>query len=262
MSIVTEPVHLQLARVCREKITRGDFKTEQRFSSERELALEYGVSRATANKVLSQMVAENLLIHKPGIGMFVAPPRSLHASLRQMDSFTDYVRDLGMQPETKVLTFEKVTAAQLPEPVRSGLQMEPSERAYFIERLRLADGEPVILEFRWARATPLPKLEHQDLSGSFYHLLSRKFDVHLSGEEHTIQARTLDAEQATKLQVEVGAPALVVEGPGFGTDDTPLWYQLLIYRGDRYQLENSVRVAPRRSSSVIRLVRENKTTRF
>lgn len=255
MSIVTTPIHHQLAKVYREKIACGHIKFEEKFPSERELAQEHGVSRATANKVLLQMVSENLLIHKSGIGMFVAPPRSLHASLRQMDSFTSYAQALGLKPETRVLAYESVTIEQLPQPVRTGLELKKREKAIYVERLRLVDGEPVILEFRWIRSALVPGLKREELSGSFYNLLSRKWNITLEGEDHTIQARLLDISQAQKLGVASGAAALVVEGVGF-TSQAPLWYQVLFYRGDRYQLESKVQLTPAQNFSVIRLLTE------
>lgn len=254
-TIVTEPVHQQLARVCRSRLVGGEFAAAQRFPSERDLAAEYGVSRDTANKVLAQMVSENLLVHRPGVGMFVAPPRSLQASLRQMESFTDYVRSQGQEPETRVLQFERQSGSQVPAAVRAALRLKPRDEVIFLERLRLANGEPVILEFRWLPGHLLPNLREHELKGSLYALLER-LGFALEGEDHAVQARRLLAPEAQRLGVETGEAALAVEGPGFTANGSPIWYQVLLYRGDKYELHSCVRRHAAQHSNVLRRMPE------
>ena len=251
--IVTEPVYRQLARLCREQIARGEFKPGDRFPSERDLAETYKVSRATANKVISNLVSENLLTFRPGVGSFVAKDRGLHASLRAMESFTEAVRHAGMQPETEVIDFQTLPASALPVAVREGLGLDPTSQAmvHFASRIRRADDDPVILEHRWIRAEILPGIAAADLAGSFYALLEARFGSPPGGERHTISARALSTEEARLLATKRGAPALVVEGPGNDTNGSPIWYQVLYYRGDRYQLRNEVHPRNRASTTVV-----------
>ncbi len=240
--IITEPVHLQLANACREEIAHGVYRPAERFPSERELSHRYGVSRATANKVISNLIAEDVLVLEPGIGTRVAPTRGLHASLRAMESFTDHARAEGFAPETRVLRFERLGVAAVPAPVREALGLEPQAEVFYFERLRIASGEPVILEHRWVRADLAPKLDRQDLAGSLYHYLETHCGIYHSGERHTIYAKDLSAEEAAKFELSPGAATLVVEGPGFIRETEPIWYQILLYRADRYQFTNEVHV--------------------
>ena len=46
------------------------------------------------------------------------------------------------------------------------LQVEPAATLYYIERLRLADGLPVILEKRYVVAQYCPDLTAKDVDGS------------------------------------------------------------------------------------------------
>ena len=78
----------------------------------------------------------------------------------------------------------------------------------------------------------------------------------LVGERQKIGARPLEANEAKKLGVGPGAATLVVEGPGLAEDDRAVWYQVLLYRGDRYHLENSVRLNRRQNSTEIKLTRD------
>jgi GntR family transcriptional regulator len=241
--IVTEPVHQQLAKTCRAEIASGVFRPADRFPSERKLAEKYRVSRSTANKVISNMIAEGMLVLRPGIGTFVAPIRGLHTSLREMESFTDSALSVGKVPETKVICFRKQRGRQLSELVRTALQLELRESAYYFERLRFASGEPVILEYRWIRCDLVPELTPDKLQGSLYHHLENDHQIYLTGERHKIRAKNLSAQEAVKFRLKAGAAVLVVEGTGLTGVALPVWYQILFYRGDRYELENEVHVA-------------------
>lgn len=254
-AIVSEPVYRQLARLCRDRLAGDGIRRGDRFPSERDLARDFGVSRATANKVLSNLVAEGLLEHRPGVGMFVAGNRTLHASLREMESFTGQARALGLEPKTRVLAFKRLGSGDVPGDVAAGMGLAPGEDVIFTERLRLADGVPVILEFRWIRSSVVPGLRRNDMAGSCYALLEGRYGVKLVGERQKIGARNLDSIEARKLGAVAGAAALVVEGPGFSEDDVAIWYQILLYRGDRYHLENAVRLNRRQHSTEIKLTR-------
>jgi len=238
--IVTERVHLQLAKICRGEIARGTYRPDEKFPSEREIAGRFGVSRATANKVISNMIAEGMLVLRRGIGTFVAPIHGLHTSLRQMESFTDSALSVGMVPETKVLCFSKKRSRELSAVLRTSLQLDGRAGVCYFERLRFANGEPVILEHRWVRSDLVPGLSANKLTGSFYHYLEEMHGIYMTGERHRIRAQNLSVREVKKFALNEGVAVLVVEGIGFTEVELPVWYQILYYRGDRYELENEV----------------------
>lgn len=243
-SFASEPVHLRLAGLCREAVAEGRIAPGERFPSERELAERYDVSRATANKVISTLVAEGLLELQKGIGTRVRKNRTLFASLGGMESFTAHARAQGLDPATEVLLFEHVLAGALPDEVREGLGLASGseEAVVYLERLRLADGVPMILEHRWVREKLAPGLKREDVADSFYRVLEERLGLPMTGERHSISAVLLDPAEAKLFRLgRRAAAALLVEGTGFVKGDTPLWYQRLLYRGDRYRLENETR---------------------
>ena len=242
-SFAADPVHLRLAELCRAAILNGDFGDGERFPSERELAQRYDVSRATANKALSTLVAEGLLELRKGIGAFVRPQSTLFASLRGMESFTAHVQEQGMTPGTEVRKFEHLISSAAPPAVQAGLGLDQksAEPLVYLERLRLADGEPMILEQRWIRDSLAPGLKRADVEASFYRVLETSFGLRMTGESHSISAVLLDDESAELFGQTPPAAALRVEGVGYVRDREPLWRQRLLYRGDRYQLHNETR---------------------
>lgn len=237
-SFAQDPIHQQLADLCRQAIEQGDYGPGERFASERELAERFEVSRATANKVISALVTGGLLEVKKGLGTRVINRPTLFASLGGMNSFTEAARAQGHEPSTEVLVFRRLKGRAVPKRVREGLE---TDSVFYLERLRLADGIPMILEYRWVAEALASGLAAADVSDSFYHLLERKFGLMMTGERHTISAVVVDAEQQRLFRSDGPMPALLVEGVGFVKKRTPLWYQRLYYHGEHYELQNETR---------------------
>lgn len=232
--IETRSVHEQLIRLCLEELDAGRRRPGSQFPSERELAAAHGISRATANKVLAKLVSEGWLEMRKGIGCFVAERPTLFSSLRRIESFTDFALEQGHRPSTKVMAFEPRISAG--NEVRAALRVSESERVMFMRRLRLLDGEPVILEERWLPARLYPRLGAGRLAGSFYQLCRERYGLIVQREEAEVRAVAAPAWPG----VQWSAPALRLEGTGFDGDGRPLWHQILHYHGGRFTLSNVV----------------------
>ena len=59
--LVRDPVYKQLNDALRRLIAAGEFTRGTKFLSEREIGQRFSVSRATANKALSTLVAEGVV---------------------------------------------------------------------------------------------------------------------------------------------------------------------------------------------------------
>src|ERR1035437_2311019 len=88
--MVKEPIYQQLNNHLRALITSGEDAAGTQFLTERQICERFGVSRATANKALSNLVSEGLFEFRKGMGTFVRG-RGLDYNLRVLVSFTDQV---------------------------------------------------------------------------------------------------------------------------------------------------------------------------
>ena len=208
------------------------------FLSERQIGDRFGVSRATANKALSNLVAEGVLEFKKGIGTFVRCG-GLDYDLRSLVSFTDKAKAAGKIPSTTVLALKAmpIKAVANIEIARS-LRLHPEDTVYYIERLRLADGIPVILEYRYVVEKFCPNLTEAELTGSLYALWVEKFKLDIIGADQTIRAILIKDEDAKHMQVASGVAGLVVLSVGYLSGGIPLWWERTLYRGDAYEFQN------------------------
>jgi GntR family transcriptional regulator len=233
-----EPIYRQLNGTLRGLIRSGEFAVGGRFLTERQVSERFGVSRATANKALSNLVAEGVLTFRKGVGTFVQG-EVLGYDLRVLVSFTAKARAAGKRPATRVLRFGRSAAAAAPE-ARRALGVEGERELYHMERLRLADGLPVILERRHVVADLCPGLEKRALAGSLYALWTERYGLSIAGADQTIRAVVLRGTDAELLAVRSGTAGLALVSTGcVGTGD-PLWYERTLYRGDAYEFHNRV----------------------
>src|SRR5215471_3922862 len=110
--IVKEPIYQQVNNHLRLLVLSPECPVGSKFLTERQICERFGVSRATANKALSNLVSEGLLEFRKGVGTFVRG-RTLDYNLRALVSFTDKALAAGKQPGTEVLQFDSVTAGDV-----------------------------------------------------------------------------------------------------------------------------------------------------
>lgn len=235
--LVREPVYQQLNQALRAHLSSSEFPIGARFLTERQISERFGVSRATANKALSNLVSEGLLEFHKGVGTFVRG-RKMDYNLRALVSFTDEALAAGKRPATRVLAFERMSCGQAPESVPKALHAGLDDMLFYMERLRLADELPVILEKRYVLAAHCPELNETEASGSLYSVWSRKYGLHLAGVDQTIRAVSVHGADARLLEVREGAAGMLVTSVGYLAVDVPLWFERTLYRGDAYEFRN------------------------
>ena len=235
-ALIKDPIYFQATERLRLLLREGSYALGSQFLTERQVAERFGISRATANKALASLVSEGSLEFRKGVGTFVrftAP--HLDYDLRALVSFTQKAEAAGKSPSTRVLRLEQVAA----DATRAMLLHVPEQTPLWaMDRLRLADSRPVILERRHLLAAPCPNLTEQQVSGSLYALLTQTLGLEVIGADETIQAVNLIGEDARLLGVVEGAAGLLVTATALLVDGTPLWHEKTLYRGDSYAFRN------------------------
>jgi GntR family transcriptional regulator len=235
--LVREPMYQQMNQIMRELLRGGEFAQGDQFLTERQIAERFRVSRPTANKVLAGMVSEGLLEFRKGVGTFVSAPR-LNYDIQSLVSFTEKAKEAGKTPATRVLEFRRIKASEVEAEIAQRLQVDRSRELFAIARLRLADGVPVILEWRWVPADIFPGLNRQELRGSFYALCRDKYGLRIEESDQTIRAVKLRGHEAKVLEADKGAPAFLVSAAGY-SGATAAWWEKTLYRGDMYEFHRA-----------------------
>src|SRR5574340_1522462 len=236
-TLVKEPIYQQLNNHLKLLISSGECAVGSQFLTERQICERFGVSRATANKALSNLVSEGLLEFRKGVGTFVRG-KALDYNLRALVSFTDKALAAGKRPATEVLEFESIPARDVLDDVPQILEVAPESALYYVERLRLADGLPVILEKRYIVAEYCPDLTREDVSGSLYKLWAERYGLPIEGADESIRAVNARGADARALKLRDGAAAMLIRSVGHLAGRRPLWSERTLYRGDLYEFHS------------------------
>lgn len=228
------PKHAQLREILRDLATRH-LPPGTALPSERELTACYGVSRLTVRAAIGQLVAEGVVFRVRGKGTFTTLPRV--DSRLHLASFTEDMHRRGMRPETALLGHAELAP---PPDTADALQLAPRTTAYWVFRLRKADGAPMAVERGWYHPAAVPGLLDQDLTGSLYALLERRYGARPEHATQTVLAEGADAETSQLLGVRAGSPLLVfhriTSSRGRPVEAMTSWY-----RGDAYQVTMPLR---------------------
>jgi GntR family transcriptional regulator len=215
---------------------------DESLPSDAMLVEEFGVSRMTARNAVQRLVQEGLVYRVPGRGTFVARAPA-HRQAGKVLSFSDEMRRRGRVPRSLVL------ARSIREPTfveAQELQLGARARVVVVERVRLADDQPVALEVAVlpdavAEVVLEAELEHESLHAA----LVRAGRVPTSGHA-TLSAETASAGEARLLDVAAGAALLVERRLILDGRNRPLERTETRYVADRYGLDVNfeVEVAP------------------
>jgi GntR family transcriptional regulator len=231
------PLYQQLYEKLEGRIRSGQWKPGDMIPPESGLIRQYGVSRITVRKVLDMLVTEGLLVRERGRGSFVAAPKLEHGMTRIV-SFTDDMRQRGYSPGTKIIFMGLVPAPRI---IAEALGVPEGEELARIDRLRLADEEPLCVEESFLIHRYLPGILGHDLAGnSLREIKQREYGIRWSRALQTIQAVAASPEIARLLSIRNGAPLLSFERVTFSQDNIAMEYLKIYYRADRYIIHNEL----------------------
>lgn len=239
------PLHHQVYLDLRGALDGGEWRAGDRLPPERELAERYGCSLITVRRALGDLSRERRIERTRGRGTFVSPT-PIHLDLDGTMSFTEELQLLGHDPSTRV-----VTAVTLPAEVgvADALEIPLGAQVVHLERLRMADGEPLLLEQVFLPGGRFPGLLASDLErGSLYELLTQRYDTTVVRAREALEPIALPQREAQLLGVEPHRPALLIEGLAFDRSGRPVEFARSYVRGDRtrYYVERVVvRSSPR-----------------
>lgn len=222
------PLYKQLMVRLKNDITAGVYPAGGRIPSEQVLCDAYGVSRVTVRKALLDLVQEGMLVRRQGKGTFVADER-IQRDLHQITSFSDACRQMGHQPGSRLISVQ-MQEADADDVERLGVA--PDSQVVCMCRLRLCDGEPVMLEINHFPEAFVPLME-QDMSGSLYAILRQMGAVPTSAT-HDISLGHATPMVSRHLATEQGEALLVLDELVLDQHGDPLHLSRQWIRGDRY----------------------------
>lgn len=231
-----EPLYSRFEELVRERIDAGEWPIGSSIPSERDLSLEFNLSRTTTRKALDRLVAEGVLRKEPRRGTFVAQPKTVFDALT-LRGFSAQALEAGASPASRLLRFDRVLpSAQIAD----RLGIPATQLVYLIERLRTVNDVPVALHQSYVPMNLVPTLQESDLrSSSLYELLSR-LGIVVGHAQETLESSLATEYERSLLGVPPGAPMLLLNIRLSTSDGRPLEVVKVSFRGDRITLRQEI----------------------
>jgi GntR family transcriptional regulator len=230
------PKYIQISNWLTEMIQKGRYAVNDKLPSESKLSEFFQVNRNTVRQAISDLVAKGLVQKKNGVGTFVLA-RTLTPvkyTLQHISSFTDDMLQIGIVPKTRLI---RKSVIEAPPDVAEKLMLGKDRSVILTERLRLGNRIPLVIERSY-----LPYKEYKDilkmrLTGSLYHLLTKKFHVELHRSIQTFRAITLSGKDAKLLGLPPRSPGIFLESIIYDSKNIPVEVLHAFHRGDKYIFE-------------------------
>jgi GntR family transcriptional regulator len=212
---------------------------DDHFPTDQELVEAYDVSRQTVREAVRRLSDEGLLERERGRGTHVRKlefehtPGTLEGLFHQVEAHggvqTSLVRERGVLKDPQI-------AERLKLPARTEL--------IHIERLRLADGEPLALDRSWLPArVARPLLDASLTHAGLYDELARACGVRVTGGSERVRPVVPVTADQRALGIASGIAAFEIERL-VHSDDVPVEWRQSLVRGDRYSLTVELSARP------------------
>lgn len=226
------PLYFQLKEQIRKRIIDGLYKEGDLIPSEREFSDQYELSSTTIRRALNDLVQENFLERKAGKGTFVKHQK-VKRDLHKVVGFTNNMLEMGLTPSTRVLA-QRITNANAYARTRLGLLQ--GDRIVRLERLRLANDIPIMLETRYIRTDLCPGIEKESLDSSLWKVFEKNYGLKPNRHAQNMNITQASNHAADLLTLKKGAHVFLIKGVTYVKDNVPIECEESLYRTDKYEL--------------------------
>ncbi len=224
------PLWAQLQQELTRRLGSGEFDRE--FPGELELVEAYGVSRYTVREALRRLRESRLIDSAKGRGSWVRrggdsnpPLGSLYSLFREVDA-------KGILQRSTVVAQQIVTSREAAQQ----LGVDAGEEMFYLERVRVADEQPMAHDQVWIPARIAAPLLDVDFAVSgLYDELAARCGVSLDGGRERISAVLPSEVDRKLLEVPSDVAAFQIERVST-VRSTPLEYRHTVVRADRYSV--------------------------
>ena len=227
------PLHRQLRQIFMDKIQQNDWKLGEVIPREVDLMEEYGLSRYTVRQALNELVKGGVLLRTKKRGTVVSRPK-VEQNLSRFYSFARDMAAQGLKPTSRILSLEEIT----PDDDTAQLLNLSAEQSwvYHLRRLRMVDGEPLVIESSFlAFTSPVDLQRHDWRVLPLYEVLEKEYGIQVERAEEFLEPVNLEREEAQLLGVAEATPAFRVERLTYDSQNRIFERRLSLIRGDRYR---------------------------
>lgn len=229
------PYYIQLMDILKGQIQEKKWLPGEQIPGEQELCAIYNISRTVVRQALLELELDGVINRRKGKGTFIAEPKIIEGLVQNLTGFYQDMIEKGLKPVTRVLHQVVVPAN---EKIAGYLKIEPGTEVIDIQRLRFINDEPIQLVTTYIPYHIFPPLASVDLTDrSLYEFLEKEGGIFITSGQRYIEAVIANETEAELLDIERGAPLLMLDSVSFDENGQPVEYYHAVHRGDRSRFE-------------------------
>ena len=222
----------QVADGIERGIADGRFSAGEKLPGEMEIAETYRVNRHTVRRALAALAERGLVRAERGSGTYVEAPR-LAYPLRSRTRFSEIVGAGGREPRGQLIDASEEAASR--ELARE-LGLKSGAPLIRIEALRFADRTPICIGTHWLSAERFGDAGRVYAGARSMTKLLAHYGIRDYRRASTrITAGIVDATDATRLDLALGRPILVVDSTDVDAEGRPLITKRVRFAAERVQ---------------------------
>lgn len=230
-----EPRYVAIKRHIRQQIESGNWPVHFQVPSENQLAQDFGVSRMTARRALTELTDEGVLMRSQGLGTFVAEPVPA-GSLLEVRNIADEISARGHSYSSLVLQLEEQPASR---EVAGALGLPEGGRVFHSIIVHRDNDLPIQWEERYTNPVLAPEYLQQDFSVTTPNAYLSQV-APLTEADTTVEAVAAVDDIASALQIDSGSACLQIWRRTKSSAGT-VSFARLVHPGNRYRLGAQLR---------------------
>lgn len=168
-------------KVLTERIQNNIYQYGKKMPTVRELAQEFGVSVMTIKKALDYLTQYGLIEKRQGSGIYVKMnSNKINPHIPLLGNSARFPKE---ELKTKVIVFDVVHPSK---DVAEQLQINEDDFVYKIERIRILDGKPLIMEHVYMPINVIPGLTKEIIENSIYTYIQKDLNLKITSSNFTI----------------------------------------------------------------------------
>lgn len=215
-------------------LSSGALRPGSRLGTEREMAEQFAVSRATLRSALLPLSQAGVLERRTGRagGTFIRADVVQRNAAERL-GLPAVLHRAGHTSGTKVLATDSRPATPSES---TALEIPETTQVFVIRRLRYADGVPLSVDMSCFVAAHAADLLEQPLGGSLYELFRQRYGLEPASTTETIEVVSASPREARWLEIANRKPLLAITRLTRDAGGRPFEYAYDLFRADRVRL--------------------------
>ena len=218
------PLYLHVRTQILQHLANGRWSVYEALPCELELAEEFNISIGTLRKAVDELVSENILVRRQGLGTFI----KTHSKERFCHQFFHIIDSSGhkIPPQRRLLDVTETTDAPR---AQEALGVPENATLICIRNALLLDQQIIevydaYLDKRRAIGISRTMLEKNEYP--MYQFYQEQFNLHIVRTTDRLMADMASAEDAPLLRLETGQPVLRIERTALSFNDNPVEFRI------------------------------------